>query len=414
MAFLHSFAKTLSGLPQIKRTLKDVYQFAGNVVSDKKSLSHGLTLETHPEFEHMFGYYDKSPWNADNSQLLYMRVAKADKLCAPGEFAQIIIKRVAGGSERIVASTSAWNVQQGCMLQWLGPDFDSKIIFNDCIDSKLVSVVLDINTAKKTVLDMPVYSVDSSGEIAVGLDFLRLHRLRPGYGYANIPDSSANYFCPLSDAIWRMDIAQNLVTPLISYTQIAAFEPSASMIGAEHKINHIMLRPDGKRFMFLHRWINKNVRYTRLLTVNTDGSDMYNLLDEGMVSHCNWCDNDTVVAWAHTRSRGDGYYLLTDRTRHRADFLPKLLTRDGHPSFSPDGKWLVTDTYPDFKRKQHLILCDIQSGEAEVIAQLYAPLRYTRELHCDLHPRWSRDSKQICIDSAHLGTRQVFTVAVQR
>ena len=35
---------------------------------------------------------------------------------------------------------------------------------------------------------------------------------------------------------------------------------------------------------------------------------------------------------------------------------------DGHPQFSPDRKYIITDTYPDRNRKQRLILYNIDNN----------------------------------------------------
>jgi Tol biopolymer transport system component len=35
-------------------------------------------------------------------------------------------------------------------------------------------------------------------------------------------------------------------------------------------------------------------------------------------------------------------------------------------------------------------------------------------LRCDLHPRWSRDSKKVSIDSAHEGSRQIYVLDVEK
>ena len=41
-------------------------------------------------------------------------------------------------------------------------------------------------------------------------------------------------------------------------------------------------------------------------------------------------------------------------------------------------------------------------------------LAFTRSgLHCDLHPRWSRDGRQVVFDSIHEGTRQIYMVDVR-
>ena len=82
------------------------------------------------------------------------------------------------------------------MMQWLGPDFDHEIIYNDFRDGKFCSVILDVFSGAERVLAMPVYSVAADGSFALTLDFSRLHRLRPGYGYSNIQEASASQKLP--------------------------------------------------------------------------------------------------------------------------------------------------------------------------------------------------------------------------
>ena len=35
-------------------------------------------------------------------------------------------------------------------------------------------------------------------------------------------------------------------------------------------------------------------------------------------------------------------------------------------------------------------------------------------LRCDLHPRWNRDGRQVCIDSIHEGNRHMYVLDVPR
>ena len=75
------------------------------------------------------------------------------------------------------------------------------------------------------------------------------------------------------------------------------------MMGAEHKVNHLMISPNCKRFMVLHRWFKKGRKHTRLITVNVDKSDMYNLSDDVFVSHCYWKnDKENIVLSSQKRN----------------------------------------------------------------------------------------------------------------
>ncbi|MCR0206946.1 hypothetical protein MKC66_19735 [[Clostridium] innocuum] len=408
---IRSIAYRLSKHPALKKKLKNIYQYLGNVLSDKKSKAHNLEKISIDETEYLFGYYDKTPWNYDETFMIYLKVEDADKETAPFKEANIVLMNLKTKHEKILATTSAWNVQQGCMLQWLGPDFDSKIIYNDFFNDRYVSIILDIHTLEKKVINSPVYSVSLNGDIALTLNFPRLHRLRPGYGYSNgigQYQDTQNGFC-----IWKIDIKKNETIGILKYEDLIQFDPKESMINADHKVNHIMINPSGNRFMFLHRWIKNGIKRTRLLTCNIDGTDLFNLLDEDMVSHCTWKDDNTIFCWAHTYEYGNSYYYLIDKTDKINVLKNDNLISDGHPSFTKDGNYFVTDTYPDFHRKQHIFIYSIKNSKAIEVAAVYSNIKYLNDCRCDLHPRWSPSGDKICFDGALDKNRQVYVINVE-
>lgn len=409
---VYTIANKLSKYPKIKRYLKNAYQNIGGIISNRKTFPSNINLISNPRKEHLFGYYDKSPWNMNGDKIIYLEVSNANKEYVSLKKANIILKNLITNEKKIVGNTSTWNVQQGAMLQWLGPDFNTKIIYNDFRNKKYCSIILNIETLEEKVIDFPVYSVAKNGEIAISLDFSRLNTFRPGYGYCNIEDKTKNEFCPNKTCIWKVDLRSNKITELYDYKTLVNFENRDIMKEAYHKINHIMISPNSDKFMFLHRWIKNGIKYDRLLTSKIDGTELFNLLDEDMVSHSNWKDNNTIITWANTYAKGQHYYILKDKSKERKIFCENILNRDGHPSYSPDGKWLITDTYPDLKRKQFLYLINLKTNEAMKIAEIYSNISYKNETRCDLHPRWKPDSSEICFDGAQLKYRQIYTLKI--
>ena len=83
-----------------------------------------------------------------------------------------------------VARTTAFNFQQGAMLNWVGAS--DELVFNDRAPGSdgLVARVVDAVTGAERRLSRPIYALDRAGRWATSLDFFRLHVLRVGYGSA--------------------------------------------------------------------------------------------------------------------------------------------------------------------------------------------------------------------------------------
>jgi glycosyltransferase involved in cell wall biosynthesis len=361
------------------------------------------------EGEHLFGYYDKSPWDATGERLISLHVPFADRHPLVCDEASIELTHFATGEVKSIATTRAWNLQQGCRLQWLGPDFSSRIIYNDFRDGYFVSVVKEVESGDEQVFERAVCDLSKDGTTALSLDFERLHLFRPGYGYDRGEHFATPEMFPKDNGIWRTNLETGALSLIISLAQIAEdIGDPASRISAT-RFNHIMINPSGDRFMFLYRWKKDEAESTRLYTANMDGSDLCCLAKDGLVSHATWKNDDELLAWAFQKDRGEHFYLIRDRSTETPEIVGKgVLTEDGHPSYSPCGRYILTDTYANRARQRRLIVYDTQEDTACVIGAFYAPFRYGGETRCDLHPRWKQDGKQICIDSAYEGTRQVY------
>lgn len=413
----------LNRFPALKRAIKRCYQYGNYLLSPKiKAEGNIVCVSPKDEKEYFFGYYDKSPWDRSGRYMLCMRADNTWADVSPRSPADILLIDLSKGEAedgrvRKLAQTRSWNVQQGCMAQWLGPDFDRLILYNDFRKDRFCAVVLDVFTGEERVLDMPVYSVSEDGKTALTLDFTRLYSLRPGYGYYNLPERTKGIPLPDGPCIWRMDIATGKAEPLLNYTDFARFEPRKEMLDPEavHKVNHLMLSPNGKRFMVLYRWFNGQKKYTRLITCNTDGTEMYLLNDDDMTSHCFWKNDAEIIAFANKHGEGTGYYLLKDKTKEYTHLWPAL-TNDGHPSYSPDRRRVVTDTYPNRARIAEVRVmsdADVPGKNVQTIARVFAPFKYDNDTRCDLHPRWSRDGKQICFDAAFERKRGLYVVSAE-
>ncbi|WP_459943248.1 TolB-like translocation protein [Deferrisoma palaeochoriense] len=302
------------------------------------------------------------------------------------------------------------------MLQWL-PGQDDLVIFNDVEDRKLVAKVMNPFTGRNyRVLDAPVQSVSPDGRIALAINYKRLFRLRPEYGYAPDVENFAPDMELGEDGIWKMDLGSGRVELIISLHQLIAYRTRDDMAEAEHKVNHLVVSPSGDRFAFMHRWIGPKGKFSRLYTANCDGTELCLLADDRMVSHYAWKNRHQLLAWARKEPYGDHYFLFEDRSDRFEIIGEGMLDRfgDGHPSFSPDGRWIVTDTYPDRARMRSLLLFDTLGNRVILVGRFFAPWDFDGPTRCDLHPRWHPEGRSISVDSAHEGVRKSYIIDVEK
>jgi hypothetical protein len=418
---------------------------------------------------HSFGYYDKSPWDAAGRRLLALQAPFCDRSPGAGDAATLGFVDLAD-EQRFVpfAQTRAWNWQQGCMLQWLPPAADGLVIYNDRDGGRFISVIRDVlsgNVVRR--LPLPVYAVSHDGTQALSLNFSRLHRERPGYGYAGVPDPWRDVPEPRDDGIYWMDLETGRHRPIISIAQLAAMHRDQSMEGAVHRFNHLQFSPNDARFIFLHRWrpaagklrvsqrlkgasgglerllsrreefseanlrrrlelglrglrrlvvrqygMHSNI-LTRLCTARPDGTDIVVHRDMEKVSHFDWRDPERILAWGCYRDVW-GFYLVDDGSGQAVPIGPEAMSEDGHCSYSPDPerRWILSDGGPDNDDRRTLYVYDTRRHLRFDLGRFYSPPKLADDFRCDLHPRWSRDGRQVCIDSAHDDTRQLYVLDV--
>jgi hypothetical protein len=415
-------------------------------------------FETPSTGNYFFGYYDKSPLNHDNTLLLACKTNFIDRPVTSGDQLELGYFKYKESNKFIkVASTMAWNWQQGCMLQWFPDGTYEKIIYNDIIENKFVSIILNIHTNEKIILPMAYYAISSNCDFILCIDNERHSFYRPNYSYKGINNVSKKEPFLKDDGIWAIEISSKKVKKIITLGQIAKIKPMSSMKGAIHYLEHLIINPSNQRFMFLHRWVLEGGLYSRLYTANCDGSDIYLVNDSGRVTHTCWRNNNQIVGWAGIPSTinairkykklvkyfikpllpiykkisrgnseegnsklssfvtGDSYICFNDKTQLKKRISKELLTKDGHPSFSLiNNNLMLSDTYPlaNDSSKQELFLYDFVTES--IIAKDY--LNHNKfsksPMRCDLHPKWSNDGQMVSIDTIDKGHRSIYVYEI--
>ena len=368
-----------------------------------------------PKF-HWFGYYDKLQFDPSCRYALGMEVGFEHRSPKPDDVISIgMVDLKAGDRWMELGESRAWCWQQGCMLQWR-PGSKNEIVWNDRQDGRFVCHIFNVKTGKKRTPAHPFYTISPDGRTAVTPDFRRIQDMRPGYGYAGLPDPHADESAPKDSGIFRLDLETGRQKLIISIADVARIQnPHADFAGAKHYFNHLLFNTDGSRFIFLHRWRARGQRGfgTRMLTARPDGSDIRIIDDYGRMSHFIWRDTRHILAWAWHPSHGNAFYLYEDGTNKVEVVGKAVMTQNGHCSYLPGNKWILNDTYPDKERKQHVYLYNAATGKRFPLGGFHSPPQYKGEWRCDTHPRFSPDGRSVVIDSPHGGSgRQMYLINI--
>src|SRR5690606_2890406 len=91
--------------------------------------------------------------------------------------------------------------------------------------------------------------------------------------------------------------------------------------------------------------------------------------------------------------------------------VPHLLG-SGHPSYSGDGRFLLTDAYPREPVCRDgmvpLRLIDLEEGTERVLCWMWTLGDKLKALRVDPHPVWNREFTKVCFTGAPEGNRQLF------
>jgi len=369
-----------------------------------------------------FGYYDIQPFNG-NLHLAH-KFPVIDRLQEPGDVADIGIIDINAPTAKFekIAETSAWNHQQGSMLQWNPASPKDEIVYNAFIDGEFHGVIMNVNTGAKRYLDRPVANISPKGDYALSINFPRLYDFRPGYGYACMKDPYFDVKHSKEDGVFLIDMKTGKSRLIISLDEIwERFGKNHFDGDRKLNINHITFNTDGTRFLMLVRNFREpgdKRHHTAIVTANTDGSDMFLLSDFGVQSHYHWRDPEHVIFYSdgkelacrNTEFYNFNTYILKDKTWEGELVAEGNFWADHHMIYSPDRKLLLTDTYPTERPFQSLRIYNPETNVCTYLGRFYHDEVSCTDLRCDLHPRWNAEGTKISFDSTCEGFRGIYLI----
>lgn len=398
-------AAMLSSMPGLKKAVKNIYVRL-NALAYRKPYKSKVADEfgdinfiESDGYETFFGYYDKNCER--NGKLIFHRTRGQKTANNPTASVPIdvVVRDVKTGADSVIGTTNTYNWQQGARSQWMD---DEHVIFNTLHDGKYSAAIVNIHNGETKYLPYPVQDVIDEYRY-LSINYARIMRLRPDYGYRNLPLPSNDEMADKNnDGIFIIEKGEARI--LHSLEEIASIEPKDIFGRCYHVANHLMSSPNGNGFIFIHRFYEGKRRHDRLMF--SDFKTLKVLADDDMVSHCCWLDNNTILGYLRHNNE-DGFFTIDISTGKisKHDAMSSLHMGDGHPSVS--NRYVAFDTYPDKSRMQHLFLLDRLSGSIQEIAEVHHSVKYMDESRCDMHPRFSADGKRLYFDTVLTGNRRL-------
>lgn len=394
---------------------------------------------------HFFGFHDLTPWNAATDEMVCLRTETSeDHVPRCDEIADVVVVDEQTGKTSAISSTAAWNWQKGARQRWL-PALGRRVIaYNVANATDFECRIRDLDSNTERALPRALYDICDHAGFGLSLNFRRLHRRQEGYGYDHAANGDATGY--ESDGIFHVDLAsgeQKLILSIGDFIRQNELDERSD----GHYFTHIQISPDGRRFVFMHRYsLESGGLVNSFVVANSDGTNSRVLLDDKM-SHFDWRDNDRVVIWCRKNLAikklkeskllgvARALYRLSRKIRTTAirqgiynecfreidvntgadvSVGKGVLTEDGHPQINPSFPEIwINDTYPDPQNLLTLMLYNQRTNMRHDLLRLPTqPQLKETTWRCDLHPRWHPAGKRICIDSAHAGRRQMYVVDV--
>lgn len=369
---------------------------------------------------YIHNFFDVKPWSPSGRYLAVLKLPFQDKLPGPHDEATVCVIDLFHQSMVELCPTKGWGIQVGAHLCW-GAN-DEELFFNDKVGGQVFAYKLNPLTGVKVQLSGSVYQASKDGKYLYSPNLSVINYAQMGYGATLSPEHNSPPPIGASgeDGLWRTDVNASRTSLLFSYKQALELLPDKRDVeGARFTFFHVKINPQQTRLMQVVRCLFDNERseVRFIITMDMDGKDAklalpYELWLKGS-HHPDWHSNGKEILMNIQLNKMRFCLFAEDGQSFR--ITAPFTTGGGHPSFSNDGRYIVTDAYTSEKEfinerfEVPIRLIDTIAGTEQRLIDIWTlgGTNVENNLRCDPHPVWSEDNRYICFNGTPEGRRQV-------
>ncbi|NLD43913.1 MAG: hypothetical protein GX657_10505 [Chloroflexi bacterium] len=343
------------------------------------------------------GYYDLPPWSRQTGQIAF------SSLEAGATEGSVYVMERDGADITYLAHSRAMSANDGAMAQWSADG--RRVYYKDREDGISLIAWVDVETGEADALPGDLRMICPTGNYNV-------YHTNSAY----LPDHALLRDRERQGA-FVMDLDSGESRLIVSVAECLESHPRRDEIKDWHLyIKHTKWSPDGKRLMFVFtneiRYAGKfgeEPRVKDICVVDVDGGNLHNVGDFG--HHPLWHPSGKeILANCKYPGRPNLSLVLIDADTGDRRLATTAIAGNGHPSFSPDGRYLVLDHVLGGEGSGSLNLVDVAANRVEHLLQLR--VREHNHVGTHLHPAWSWDSRQVLIASDASGVSQLCVVDI--
>ena len=374
-------------------------------------------------YHYFFGYYDLRA-DDGNGKYLCHRTSFWDRL--PTKDDEIEVGYVENKQFFPIGKTTAWNFQQGALLQYHPTEKDT-VFYNVFLDGTPRTVKHNYVTGEKTYTDRAVATISPDGKYGIAVNFGRIYDFRPGYGYAGCADPFRDVAAPHEDGAFLVDMETGRSTQILFYDTLGV----ASGFAKEEKvlINHVNFNTTGDRYVMLVRNAPlgecAGAKWSTSMVIGDLNGNVKTVLKNTGVSHYIWANADELIVFAKVNEKfGDWRINVVTGEMEEYDVN---FREDIHCNLSPNGQYLIGDSYPVDENNGYLHIDTFPAcGYRRVVAYsiktkkpvilfdaLTTIISPNLDIRCDLHARFTEGGKYISYDTTQNGKRQIAKVSTE-